>query len=116
MGVNLVVLAEYHLLLAAFGLPHRPLAVVAAVFATGAAHCLPVPAAVGALEGAQMWIFAMLGYGPATGLAVGLAVRLRELVWVTPGVLYLAARAVGPAADAAGSPHRAGERRGEVAA
>src|SRR5439155_717946 len=46
VGVNLVVLAEYRLLLAAFGLPHDPLAVVAAVFATGAAHSLPVPAAV----------------------------------------------------------------------
>jgi len=113
VGVNLVVLAEYRLLLAAFGLPHDPLAVVAAVFATGAAHSLPVPAAVGALEGAEMWVFGMLGYAPATGLAVGLAVRLRELVWVVPGLLYLAGRGWNRAADRVGSPH---ERRGEVAA
>src|SRR5204862_29268 len=54
---NLLVLAEYALLLAAFGLPSGPVAVVAAVFATGAAHSLPVPAAVGALEGAELWLF-----------------------------------------------------------
>jgi len=115
VGVNLVVLAEYRLLLGAFGLPDQPLAVVAAVFATGAAHCLPVPAAVGALEGAQMWLFDMLGYGPATGLAVGLAVRLRELVWVVPGLVYLAVGAFRPP-DAARSAYRTRPRRREVAA
>jgi hypothetical protein len=85
-------LLEYHLLLAAFGLPAHPLAVVAAVFATGAAHSVPVPAALGTLEGAQMWIFATLGHSPDVGLAVGLAVRLRELVWIVPGLLYLGTR------------------------
>ena len=113
VGVNLVVLAEYRLLLAAFGLPHDPLAVVAAVFATGAAHSLPVPAAVGALEGAELWLFRMLGHPPDVGLAVGLAVRLREVAWIVPGILYLAGRGWNRAADRVGSPH---ERRGEVAA
>ena len=94
VAANLLVLVEYHLLLAAFGLPAGSLAVVAAVFATGAAHSLPIPAAVGALEGAQMWLFGILGYPAEVGLAVGLAVRLRELVWVLPGLLYLTGRAV----------------------
>jgi uncharacterized membrane protein YbhN (UPF0104 family) len=89
---NLSVCLEYALLLAAFGLPTNPLAVVAAMFAAGAAHALPVPGAVGTLEGAEMWIFSMLGHSPEVGLAVGLAVRLRELVWMLPGLLYLAAR------------------------
>jgi uncharacterized membrane protein YbhN (UPF0104 family) len=48
-----------------------------------------VPAGVGVLEGAQMWLFTMLGYPPEIGLAVGLAVRLRELAWVLPGLVYL---------------------------
>jgi uncharacterized membrane protein YbhN (UPF0104 family) len=90
--VNLVVLLEFHILLSAFGLPAGPLAVVAAVFATGAAHSLPVPAALGALEGAQMWLFGMLGYPPEVGLAVGLAVRARELVWCVPGLVCVALR------------------------
>ncbi len=89
---NLVVLLEYALLLAAFGLPAGPLAVVAAIFATGAAHALPVPVAVGTLEGAQMFLFGVLGYPPEVGLAVGLAVRLRELVWMLPGLIYLVGR------------------------
>jgi len=92
LAANLVVLLEYHLLLAAFGLPSGPLPVVAAIFATGAAHSLPVPAAVGTLEGAQMWLFGILGHPPEVGLAVGLAVRVRELVWLLPGIVYLAAR------------------------
>jgi uncharacterized protein (TIRG00374 family) len=94
VGVNVIVLFEYRFLLAAFDLPHDALAVVAAIFATGAAHSLPVPAAVGILEGAETWLFTMLGHAAEVGLAVGLAVRLRELVWALPGLVYLAAGGV----------------------
>jgi len=94
VAANAVVFLEYHLLLAAFGLPAEPLAVVAAIFATGAAHSLPVPAAVGALEGAQIFLFGTLGYPPEVGLAVGLVARLRELTWIVPGLVYLGVRAV----------------------
>lgn len=94
LGLNLVVLLEYGVLLAAFGLPWHPVAVVGAIFAAGAAHSLPVPASVGVLEGAQMWLFSMLGYPPEVGLAVGLAVRLRELAWVLPGLVYLSTTAL----------------------
>ena len=41
------------------------------------------------LEGAQVWLFGLLGYSSDVGLAVGLAVRLRELAWLLPGLLYL---------------------------
>ena len=86
---NLLVILEFVLLLNAFGLPSDTTAVVAAIFATGAAHMLPIPAGLGVLEGAQVWIFQMLGYPTEVGLAVGLAVRLRELLWMAPGVVYL---------------------------
>lgn len=86
---NLLVILEFALLLKAFGLPSDTTAVVAAIFATGAAHMLPVPAGVGVLEGAQVWIFHMLGYSAEVGLAVGLAVRVRELLWMAPGIVYL---------------------------
>lgn len=85
---NLLVIAEFAFLLVAFDLPSDPVAIVAAVFATGAAHLLPVPAGVGVLEGAQVWIFTMLGYPADVGLAVGLAARLRELFWMLPGLAY----------------------------
>ena len=100
---NLLVVVEFWLLLAAFGLPADPIAVVAALFATGASHLVPVPAGVGVLEGSQMWLFEMLGYTADVGLAVGLAVRLRELLWMLPGLLFLLLRPL-PA-----SPQRAGE-------
>ena len=64
---------------------------VAAIFATGAAHMLPIPAGIGVLEGANMWLFQMLGYPTEVGLAVGLAARLRELIWMLPGVAFLLA-------------------------
>ena len=75
-------------------LPAGPTALAAAIFATGAAHMLPVPAGIGVLEGAQMWIFTTLGYSADVGLAVGLAVRLRDLVWMLPGLLYLSGRSL----------------------
>jgi len=91
---NLLVIAEFALLLQAFALPSEPIAVVAAIFATGAAHMLPIPAGIGVLEGAQVWLFGMLGYPAEVGLAVGLAVRLRELLWMAPGLVYLLARSL----------------------
>jgi uncharacterized protein (TIRG00374 family) len=91
---NLLVIGEFFLLLAAFGLPTDPIAIVAAIFATGAAHMLPVPAGIGVLEGATMWLFQLLGYSADVGLAVGLAARLRELIWMLPGGIYLLVRSL----------------------
>lgn len=85
---NVLVVLEFVLLFHAFGLPLTTTTVVAAIFATGAAHTLPIPGGLGVLEGAQVWIFQFLGYSTDVGLAVGLAVRLRELLWMAPGVAY----------------------------
>ena len=90
---NILVVIEFALLLSAFDLPSDTTAIAAALFATGAAHLLPVPAGIGVLEGAQMWLFGVLGYPEGVGLAVGLAVRLRELLWMLPGLIYLLGRA-----------------------
>lgn len=91
VAVNLLTPLEYWLLLRAFDLPSGPVAVIAAIFATGAAHSMPVPAGVGVLEGGQTWLFGLLGHPADVGLAVGLAVRLRELLWVSPGLIVLLA-------------------------
>jgi uncharacterized protein (TIRG00374 family) len=92
--INLGVLLEYKLLLEAFALPSGLIAIVAAIFATGAAHSMPVPAGVGVLEGSQMALFAALGHPAEIGLAVALAVRLREMLWLLPGLVYLVVRGV----------------------
>jgi uncharacterized protein (TIRG00374 family) len=112
-AASAVVLGEFALLLAAFGLPHGPLAVVGAVFAAGAAHALPVPAAIGMLEGGTMWMFRMLGYPPEVAFAAGLAARLREVLWLAPGLVYLATAGTGlvhglraPAQPASARPSR----------
>jgi glycosyltransferase 2 family protein len=105
---NLLVLLEYWLLLSAFHLPAEPIAVVAAIFATGAAHSMPVPGGIGVLEGGQIWLFGLLGYPSEVGLAVALAVRLRELLWVVPGLLFLAGRSL-LRASAATTADRGGE-------
>jgi uncharacterized protein (TIRG00374 family) len=94
LAANVIVMLEYWLLLSAFGLPAGPVAVVAALFAAGAAHSMPVPAGIGVLEGGQAWLFSLLGYPADVGLAVGLAVRLRELLCTLPGIAYLGWRLV----------------------
>lgn len=109
VGGNLLVLLEYWLLLSAFHLPAEPIAVVAAIFATGAAHSMPVPGGVGVLEGGQIWLFGLLGYPSEVGLAVALAVRLRELLWVVPGLLFLAGRSLVRASATTAAADRGGE-------
>jgi len=89
LAANGVVMLEYWLLLRAFGLPAGPIPVVASMFAAGAALSMPVPAGIGVLEGGQAWLFSLLGYPADVGLAVGLAVRLRELLCTVPGIAYL---------------------------
>ena len=104
VAADLLTLIQYACLLAAFGLPHEPIAVVAAVFASGAARMLPVPGAVGTVEAAHVWIFGVLGHPPEVGLAVGIATRLRDLVWAAPGLTYFLVRALQPPANVTAQP------------
>lgn len=96
LATNALVVLEFALLFAAFDLPTRPIVLVAAIFATGFAHTLPVPAGLGVLEGGQIWLLGMLGYPPPVGLAAAFAVRLRDLLWMLPGLLHQLGRSVGP--------------------
>lgn len=56
------------------------------------AMLLPFPGALGALEAAQRAVFAWLGYGPETALALSLYMRARDLSFALAG---LAAAAIG---------------------
>ena len=104
LATNVLNFLEYQVLLAAFGLPATPFPVVAAIVAAEVSRSVPVPAAIGALEGAQAWMFSLLGYGPDVGLAVGLAVRLRELAWLLPGLVVLVRGGRRPLDDATPAP------------
>jgi uncharacterized protein (TIRG00374 family) len=64
-----------------------------------------IPGSIGVLEGGLVGIFAMLGLGPGTGLAFGVARRFREGVWILAGYACLAVmRAPVAAAPAAPGP------------
>lgn len=49
-----------------------------------------IPASLGALEGGNVVIFGALGLGGALGLSYTLIRRLREVVWVALGLLWMA--------------------------
>ncbi|MBI4610491.1 MAG: flippase-like domain-containing protein [Candidatus Rokubacteria bacterium] len=49
-----------------------------------------IPAGLGALEGGNVAVFAALGLGAGLGLSFALVRRLRELTWVTAGLIVLA--------------------------
>ena len=92
VAADLLTLLQFRWLLGAYDLPSTPIAVVAAIFAAGAARTIPVPGAVGTIEAAQLWLFTTLGHPPEIGLAVGIVTRLRDLAWAAPGCVVLLAR------------------------
>ncbi|MFQ5827927.1 MAG: flippase-like domain-containing protein [Candidatus Methylomirabilia bacterium] len=51
-----------------------------------------IPGGLGALEGGHMAVFAALGLGAGVGLSYTLIRRLREVTWVTVGLVLLARR------------------------
>src|SRR5207302_1232032 len=48
-----------------------------------------VPAKIGTQEGGKYFIFLLLGLNPASGFALGVVRRLREIAWVFVGLLIL---------------------------
>jgi uncharacterized protein (TIRG00374 family) len=51
-----------------------------------------VPARVGVIEGGRVMLFAALGYSESAGLAYAFLRRLRELIWIAPGLFILLLR------------------------
>jgi len=91
--LNAVILAEYATLFAAFGARPTLPELAGAMLGVGLAHALPVPAALGTLEGAQALVFDVTGGGTSLAIVAATVARLRDLVWTVPGALYLALRA-----------------------
>jgi uncharacterized protein (TIRG00374 family) len=56
----------------------------------GIAHAVPVTAALGTLEATQIGLFTVGGEPLATGLAVAVAIRLAETLWILVGLACLA--------------------------
>jgi uncharacterized protein (TIRG00374 family) len=90
--IEAVIVAEYYLLLAAFGV-HMPLpTLLVSVVATGLARIIPTHAGLGAMEGAQVALFAMTAGKPELGFIVGMLIRLHEVLWTGIGLAALMPR------------------------
>ncbi len=55
----------------------------------GVAIILPVPMALGTLEAGQIGAFGIIGLGAATGLALAILVRIKDIVFAVTGLLIL---------------------------
>jgi uncharacterized protein (TIRG00374 family) len=90
--LNAVILAEYATLFTAFGAHPTLPELAGAMLGVGLAHALPIPGALGALEGAQAAVFELSGAGTGLAIVAATVARLRDLVWTVPGAVYLALR------------------------
>ena len=87
--LNALVLAEYAALFRAFGADPSLPELAGSLLGVGLAHALPVPASLGALEGAQVAAMHLAGGDTRLQLIAATVARLRDLVWTLPGVAYL---------------------------
>ena len=90
--LNAAIFLDYLTIFAAFGpLPSLP-DLAGSMLGVGLAHALPVPASLGALEGAQAAVFELAGAESRQVIVAATVVRLRDLVWTVPGLVVLAAQ------------------------
>jgi glycosyltransferase 2 family protein len=80
---------EYKFLLLLLGID-MPLYGVFIVYSfVGLAYMLPVPLALGTLEASQAAAFTILGLAPATGIALALITRTRDILFALAGFIML---------------------------
>jgi uncharacterized protein (TIRG00374 family) len=87
--LNALVFAEYACLFAAFSVVPSVPELSGVLLGVGLAHALPVPASVGALEGAQVAVFHLTKDGATMGLVAAGVARIRDIIWTVPGAVYL---------------------------
>lgn len=92
LAVEAVIVVEYWLLLAAFGMYVEPATLLVAIALTGAARVVPTPAGLGAMEGAQVTLFAATTGQPGVGFVVAVVMRMHETLWIVVGLVALTLR------------------------
>ncbi len=60
----------------------------------GIAYILPVPGALGVLEGGQVWFSDLLGLGSKVGFGIAILTRIRDTLWSLGGLIYLYAKGI----------------------
>lgn len=84
---------EVYVMLVCLGLAVAPLTAIAiaalSVFIKGGTFF--IPGSVGVQEGGNVFLLVAFGFGDVNGMAFAFLRRLREVVWITMGLLFLAA-------------------------
>ncbi len=91
LAIEVLVIIEYHTLLAAFGVRLPLPTLLMSLVMTGVARAVPTPAALGALEAGQVTLLELVRDQAAVGFVVGLVLRLHETLWTAVGFVVLAA-------------------------
>lgn len=104
IAIEVVVLAEYHFLFAAFDLPADVATVAMVLLGGGLARAIPTPAGLGALEASGVAMVGLVSGRPDLGFIVGLALRLDDLLWMSIGLVTLAVIGVPALRPAVASP------------
>lgn len=94
LAIEAVVVAQYHVLLAAFGIRTDLPTLFLVLLGTGMARAIPTPASLGALEGGQVAVFTLAEGAPAVGFVAGLVIRLHETLLLVAGLVALSAHGV----------------------
>ena len=92
--VEAMTVAQYHALLAAFGVVLDLPTLVFVLLGSGAARAVPAPAALGALEAAQVAVVGAVAGRPDLGFVVGVIVRLHETLLLALGLAALSYQGV----------------------
>lgn len=83
---------EYKFVLLAIGFDVNIAVLFATITVVGLTYSLPIPAALGALEGGQASLFSAINMGAGVGFALGLIIRTRDILWTFIGLTYFAIR------------------------
>jgi uncharacterized membrane protein YbhN (UPF0104 family) len=70
-----------------FDLSYTTLFVV--LVGVGFAILIPIPFALGALEGIEVLLLRVIGQSADLGIAFGMITRLRDMMWASVGMVYM---------------------------
>jgi uncharacterized protein (TIRG00374 family) len=87
LGGWALMLAEWWLMARFLGVSMTAPELISAVTAARIAFLMPLPGGLGTLEASQVMAFGALGFDPAAGLALSLAIRARDVLFGGAGLL-----------------------------
>jgi len=90
-----LMLLEYKFALLAIGLDVNWAVIFATIAVVGLTYSVPIPAALGVLEGGQASLFSAIGLGAGAGVALSLVIRIRDILWTLIGLIYLTLKGMG---------------------